>query len=302
MRCCHPSGGVSDFTDILLADDCASEASQVLTGALMNERDWHVIDLREVRPQAAAQLLFDIWPGGRRRIADSTCLQLPAGTIEPILAGLSGRTANTVRRKLRKIDALDIRVSSTEEATAGSVIAELLRLHERQWQGRDIDVEHLRPRFAAHLASAVCSLIAQDKAELVQYRMGDTLVACELLVVGHDFVGDYLRGVDPELRKMIDVTAMLVRHNLIVTQRRERGVYSMLRGIEPHKMRWRPEPVHNQRLLLSRTKGILGASYVAAVRVRRLADEMEERSPGWRRFRRQVRKIRAHRVTRVRDV
>lgn len=293
--------GVSDFADILVDDGYATEAVDVLIKALLDKAGWHVIDMREVRPTAAAQLLFDGWPGGRWRYADSTCLQLAARPLHLFLADLGARTANTMRRKLKRIDAQSISVSATPAANAELAVADLLQLHERQWQGRDIDVEHLQPRFARHLARAAPAMIDNGQAELFQYRIGEQLLACELVVIGHDFVGDYLRGVDTKLRELIDVTAMLVRHNLNVTQQLDRSVYSMLRGVEPHKMRLRPNPVHNQRLLLTRTHGAVGPSYASWVRGRASAAEIEERLLWWQKMRRRVRQLRAHRVRTARD-
>lgn len=294
--------GVSDFTDILVDDDCAADAVHILSRALLGEPRWRVIDMREVRPTAAAQRLFDHWPGGRWRFADSTCLQLAAKPLDLLLTELGGRTANTMRRKLKRIDAQGVSVSATPAAGAEAAVADLLRLHERQWQGRDIDVEHLRPRFAKHLAQAARAMISNGQAELFQYRIGERLLACELVVIGHDFAGDYLRGVDPELRQLIDVTAMLIRHNLNVAQRLNCSVYSMLRGVEPHKIRWRPEPVHSQRLLLTRTHaGFAGASYVSLVQGRAATAEMESRALWWQKIRQRVRQVRAHRVRSIRE-
>ncbi len=294
--------GVSDFTDILVDDGCATEAVRILSRALLEEPRWHVIDMREVRPAAAAQRLFDHWPGGRWRFTDSTCLQLAAKPLHLLLTELGGRAANTMRRKLKKIDTQCVSVNATPIANVERAVAELLRLHERQWQGRDIDVEHLRPRFAEHLTRAAGVMVNSGQAELFQYRIGERLLACELVVIGHDFVGDYLRGVDPELRQLIDVTLMLLRHNLNVTRRLHCPVYSMLRGVEPHKMRLRPQPAHSQRLLMSRAPGgLVGASYASLVHGRAAVTAMEDRALWWQKIRRGVRKVRARRVRSARE-
>ncbi|MGH3695534.1 MAG: GNAT family N-acetyltransferase [Pseudonocardiaceae bacterium] len=292
--------GVSDFTDILVDDSCATEAVRILCAALREEPRWRVIDMHEVRPAAAAQRLFDHWPGGRWRFADSTCLQLAAKPLHLLLTELGGRTAGTLRRKLKKIDTQGISVSATPVVDVERAVAELLRLHERQWQGRDIDVEHLRPRFAEHLARAARVMVTSGQAELFQYRIGERLLACELVVIGHDFVGDYLRGVDPELRGLIDVTAMLIRHNLNVALRLDCSVYSMLRGVEPHKIRLRPQAVHSQRLLMARTPGGV-ASYASLVHGRAAVAAMEDRALWWQKIRRGVRQVRAHRARSARE-
>ena len=61
-------GAITDFTDVLLDDSCP-EAAPALAGALARAARGTVIDLREVRPGAAAERVYAAWRGPRRRLA-----------------------------------------------------------------------------------------------------------------------------------------------------------------------------------------------------------------------------------------
>ena len=69
-------GAITDFCDVLL-DDERPHAAHALARALHRTARGAVIDLREVRPGAAAERLYDVWPGSRQRLRDSVCLELP---------------------------------------------------------------------------------------------------------------------------------------------------------------------------------------------------------------------------------
>ncbi|GGT83564.1 MULTISPECIES: GNAT family N-acetyltransferase [Streptomyces] len=244
-------GAITDFTDVLL-DDACPEAAPALARALARAARGAVVDLREVRPGAAAERVHACWRGSRRRLTDSLCLELPAVPMDALLERIPSGKAQRVRAKLRKLDALGIdeHIVTGEEVPAA--VERLLQLHRLQWQGRGVTAEHTSDRFAQHLARAVRPMVERGDAMVTEFRLAGDVVAADLTLMSPRLAGGYLYGADPVLRaRKVDVATMLLRHGARQTSASGRATLSMLRGAEPYKQHWRPETVHNQRLLLA---------------------------------------------------
>ncbi|MFI1013847.1 GNAT family N-acetyltransferase [Streptomyces sp. NPDC020965] len=311
-------GSISDYGDILV-DDTADTAD---TGAASDTGDGRngggggdsaraitalarglaraagpaVLDLREVRPGAAAERLYECWPGPKRRLPDSVCLELPATTMDELVKRLPASRAQRVRAKLRKIDAARIEGRPVTEHEVPTAIGQLLRLHELQWRGRGVTAEHLRPRFAEHLMRATRRMIRDGDAALTEYRMDGEVVAVGVALFSGRLTGGYLYGAHPGLReRKIDVATMLLRHDTELAARTGRRVVSLLRGSEPYKNQWRPEPVINQRLLLA-PPGLAPLLRLHAARAswrERVAGAVTERFPAVREWRARLKDWRA---------
>ncbi|WP_084955806.1 GNAT family N-acetyltransferase [Thermoactinospora rubra] len=279
-RVLSPVGaGQSDFTDILLDDEHREEAARAMAEAVLGQPGWDVVDFPEIRPGSALDRVRAGWPGSHWRLPASPCLQIPAATMDAHLAGMDTRTAGKLRRTLRRIDNLNVSVTAVPAEQAARGIADLLRLHALQWAGRGINPEHLSPRFSGHLTRAVRSLIAQRRAALTEFRVDGRLVVSDLCLIGKDFTGGYLYGAHPDLRTKIDIFALLLRHNLQATYARGIPTLSLLRGTEPHKIKWGAQPVDNHRLILGR--GGQAAWYAAHARTERAARTFAKQRWPW---------------------
>ncbi|WP_406137855.1 GNAT family N-acetyltransferase [Streptomyces sp. NBC_01089] len=245
-------GGISDFSDVLIDGSQPSGTLTALAEGLRRAAPHALIDLREVRPGAAAEELYACWPGARRRLSDSVCLELPAEPIDQLVKRLASGRAQRVRAKLRKLDALGIEGRAVPEHEVPCGIRELLRLHELQWRGRGVTPEHLRPRFAEHLTRATQRMVRDGDAALTEYRLDGAVVAANVTLQSARLSGGYLYGADPQLRtRKVDVATMLLRRDARHAAESGRTVISLLRGTEPYKSHWRPAVVTNQRLLLA---------------------------------------------------
>jgi CelD/BcsL family acetyltransferase involved in cellulose biosynthesis len=258
--------GLTDFHDVLLDDEYADEAAAALAAALAGrlrlDRPWAALDLRELRPDAAALRLAGHWTGRTGRLPDSLCQHLPGVPVEQLLSRLPGRTAQRSRVKLRKLEAAGIEVREVPEPEVPQAVGALLGLHELQWRGRGVTPEHLSPRFRAHLTRAAERMVAADRATVREYRLQGELIACDLSLQGPGLAAIYVYGVHPDARDRVDVAGMLFRESLAQAAATGRPEVSLLRGDEPYKQRWRPEQVPNTRLLLG------GAPAVALLRTR----------------------------------
>src|SRR5664280_2328086 len=96
-------GAISDYTDFLLRHDQGTETLKRLAVALREQPKWHVLDIPEAREGGAACQLFEVWPGHRKSVASSVCLELPGWPIEDLVSTLPASTARKTRSKLRKL-------------------------------------------------------------------------------------------------------------------------------------------------------------------------------------------------------
>ncbi|MGY1805918.1 GNAT family N-acetyltransferase [Blastococcus sp. SYSU D00669] len=273
---------ISDFTDVLVAAGSDS-ALPALARAVVAEPGWWLVDLPQVRPSSAAQRWAAAWPGRVSRSPSDTVLELPALPLPELLARVPSKTGNVLRRKLRKLEASGVKATVVPPHEARDAVGVLLRLHAEQWAGRGINPEHLSDRFAGHLLEAVPRMVADGSAAVVAYSVGGEVLGCQLDLLGHDFLGYYLAGISPRLKQLIDVASMQVGNDVELARAAGLPRYSMLRGTEDYKLRWRPDVVPNQRLLLGRP-GVLGArGYPHLVRGRTAAVRFAKDRAPWAR-------------------
>ncbi|MFF7276786.1 GNAT family N-acetyltransferase [Streptomyces griseorubiginosus] len=274
-------GAISDYGDVLLDDERGEGAVAALTEGLARAARTALVDFREVRPGGAAERIHDHWSGPRRRVGDSVCLELPAVPMDELVARLpSTKAQQRVRAKLRKLTSLGVERHVVEPDEVDKALRRLIELHQLQWQGRKVTSEHLRPRFRDHLVRAVGPMVASGDAVVTEFRLDDDVVAVDLTLLSRRLAGGYLYGAHPCLReRKADVAVML----LDACTEHARGTLSLLRGNEPYKQHWRPEPVVNQRLLLARTHTApLLTAVLCDVAARRRGKELLLRWKRWR--------------------
>lgn len=289
-----PLGGeLSDMTDVLLAGTptgpAAEDVVRALTSALLELPDWVAVDLPEVPPGAAAHAWSAGWPGRTTLVEASRCLELPAVPLPQVLTRMPSGTAGKVRRKLRKADALGLVVTEVQAAEVAAAVPTMVALHEEQWRGRGGNPEHLTERFSRLLTSALPGMVQRGTARLVEYRLDGEVMVSQILLVGHDVLAYWLAGISPRLRTMVDVAAVLTRHDVELAAASGASRYSMLRGMEEYKTHWRPDAVQQHRLVLARPGPLGDRGYGAAVRGRARAVVLaKERAPGLRAVRDRV--------------
>ncbi|MEU2559719.1 GNAT family N-acetyltransferase [Streptomyces longispororuber] len=253
-------GAISDFTDVLVdeAADAAGTTPGLILDALVDGlaalARGALLDLREVRPGACLDRVYERWPGPRRVLDDSPCLELPPLPMEELLGRLPTPRAQRVRAKLRKLAKLGVETRVVPADDVPEALGTLLRLHELQWQGRKVTSEHLRPRFREHLTRAVRPMVAAGDAVVTEFRLDGEVVAADLTLLSDRLAGGYLYGAHPRLReRKADVATMLLHACTHHTAGDHPRALSLLRGTESYKQHWRPDPVVNRRYLLART-------------------------------------------------
>jgi hypothetical protein len=223
----------------------------------------------------------------------SLCFELAAMPMEDLVADLPAHSRKTVRRRLNQLKRAEVDIREVAAGEADRAVADLLRLHALQWQGRGGNQQHLTSAFAEHLTRATCGMLGSGQAALLEYRFAGRLMASSLMLIGRDLVGGYLYGADPALRERVDVTTMLLADALPMAYRLGRPTMSMLRGAEEHKLRWRPRESQNRRILLARPGSALGTGYaIGVLAVRDAVRTAKERAPWLRTVRERVRRSR----------
>ncbi|WP_250405016.1 GNAT family N-acetyltransferase [Streptomyces cellostaticus] len=263
-------GAISDYGDVLLDDADDGRAANALADALWDAARTALVDFREVRPGGAVERVYDRWRGPRRTVRDSLCLELPAVPLPELAARLPAKRAQRVRAQLRRHTSLGVvrHVAGPDEAAPA--LHRMLELHRLQWRERKVTAEHTLPRFREHLVRAVPDLVRSGNAVVTEFRIGADVVAVDLTLRSRSLTGGYLYGAHPRLRESRADVAVLLLDACSEQATRAGGAdgggtLSLLRGSEPYKMHWRPEPVANQRLLMARrrTAPLLSAALCA---------------------------------------
>ncbi|MER5471493.1 GNAT family N-acetyltransferase [Streptomyces sp. NPDC002685] len=269
-------GAISDYADVLLDDEHADRAAAALAEGLSAAARTALIDFREVRPGAAVERIYERWRGPRRQVRDSLCLELPATSMDALVDRLPSAKAQRVRAKLRKLTALGVEQRVVTHDEVDAALRRLLELHRLQWEGRKVTSEHLHERFSEHLVRSVGPMVRSGDAVVTEFRLDDTVMAVDLTLLSRRLAGGYLYGAHPRLReRKADVAVMLLDACSRHTEAGGRGALSLLRGDEPYKHHWRPDPVVNQRLLLARRRTApLMAAVVCDVDARRRGKEL----------------------------
>ncbi|MET7988383.1 MULTISPECIES: GNAT family N-acetyltransferase [unclassified Streptomyces] len=272
-----PLGGpISDYADVLLDDEHADRAAAMLAEGLSAAARTALIDFREVRPGGAVERVYEHWRGPRRRVGDSLCLELPAASMDELVGRLPSAKAQRVRAKLRKLTALGVEQRVVGPHEVDAALGRLLELHRLQWEGRKVTSEHLHERFSEHLVRSVGPMVRSGDAVVTEFRLDGTVMAVDLTLLSRRLAGGYLYGAHPQLReRKADVAVILLDACSRHTEGGDRGTLSLLRGDEPYKHHWRPDPVVNQRLLLARRRtAALMSAVVCDVAARRRGKEL----------------------------
>ncbi|MFD0412887.1 GNAT family N-acetyltransferase [Streptomyces sp. NPDC127108] len=260
----RPLGGaISDFADVLLAADGRERAADALTEGLRGLARGALIDFREARPGACVESVYERWRGPRRALTDSPCLELPPLPVDELLKRLPTATAQRARAKLRKLTAVGVQARVVPADEVETSLATLLRLHQLQWQGRRVTTEHLRPRFREHLLRSVRPMVAAGDAVVTEFHVDGEVLAADVTLLSARLAGAYLYGAHPRLReRKVDVATMLLDACTRHTTGAHPRTLSLLRGDEPYKHHWRPDPAPNRRFLLAhaRTAPLLAAA------------------------------------------
>jgi CelD/BcsL family acetyltransferase involved in cellulose biosynthesis len=188
--------GPSDHLDVLVRRDWEAEACEAGVQALEQMDGWHVADLRELHPEAAAWALFECWSGRKVSVWQSQHPALDATKDwDQLLMSKSKRLRNNARRALRRAEADGVRCELVGAEEAREAAHRLVTVSREQWLGNPLTgPEHWTPRFKSHLETAARRMAAHGWGGISEWRRDGEVIISELLVFGPGYVGAYLVG------------------------------------------------------------------------------------------------------------
>jgi CelD/BcsL family acetyltransferase involved in cellulose biosynthesis len=124
--------GITDYLDILVRRGWERQFTEAGRRVLGQMDCWHVMDLQQLRPEAAAWSLFKNWSGPRTCIWQDNTPTLPVKTWKEMLKHVDRKLRSNVRGTLRRAEADGVRVElagidDVEQAAHNMVVLGSLR-------------------------------------------------------------------------------------------------------------------------------------------------------------------------------
>jgi CelD/BcsL family acetyltransferase involved in cellulose biosynthesis len=274
--------GITDYLDMLARRGWEGYVSQAAREALWRMGYWHVAELHELRPAAAAWGVFDGWDGPRTRMHQTNCPVIDVKPWDELLMSLSKNHRSTTRRAIRRAEADGLRCEPAGPEDAQQAAERWMALHREAWRGREIAPEHLTARFRSHLEAAVRRMTSRGLGRISEFWRDGEVIASHFLLFGRDFVGEHLFGASQEALERYQISSLYIRDGLDVALERNSVHLDLLRGEEPYKLRWASRVVANHRVVLGRSR-ISWAPYASYVALRLGAKQYvtSDSTPQW---------------------
>ena len=274
--------GPTDYLDVLAREGWETRVLEALARTLRQMGSWQVVDLHQLRPDAAAWGICRHWDGPQLGVWQSNCPVIDAKPWDELLMSLSKNLRSTVRRNVRRADEDGVRCELVGPADAERAARRLVALNLEQWEERGISPEALTRRFEAHLEAVARRMTARDSGAISEVRLDGEAIASHFFVFGRDFVGEYMVGSGKESLRRYQVSSLFIRDGLQLARQRDVGCLDLLRGEEPYKLRWTSKTVPNHRVILGRNLLFWGP-YVGYRLLRSRARQFveQESTPPW---------------------
>ena len=247
--------GLSDHLDALVDPARATEVVNAWVTGLYRSPGLRLLDLHEVRPEAAVWQLYHRWPGRTRHYRQSTCTEFDVAPLDDLLAkwSKSTRTAARVTRNRMSKNGYRLHWSAPDEI--GVMATELVADHLRTWEGRAITPAHAEPRFVQFVRTVCERLARRDQAALIRLEppdgAEDPMQLTALMLVGHEYVGGWLSADNETARRRLSIALAESLFGIEAANRLGIGVVSLLRGLEEGKLKVHERVKPNHRLLLA---------------------------------------------------
>ena len=190
--------------------------------------------------------------GPKRSQRQSVCPTIGVRPWDEMLMSVSKNLRGPARKSLRRIEADGVRREPVKPADAENAAGRLVALHRGMWEGRGISREHTTREFEEHMRRALPRMVARGLGTVYEFRRGEEAIISSFCTYGRDSVGGHLYGATQEALRRYQVSSLLVWAELGIARDRGSARLDLLRGDEPYKLRWNPEVVTNQRVILGR--------------------------------------------------
>ena len=242
--------GLTDYQDVLAREGWETRVSRAGVQALKQIDGWHVADLQQLRPDAAAWEILEDWAGPQVRVWQDNSLFMEVKSWDELLQGMSKNLRSTARRTLRRAEADGVHreLASAEDAEHAAI--RWVTLHREAWRGRDIAPEHRTERFEAHMEAAAFRMTVGGFGGISEFWQNGEVVASQFLIFGRDFVGQHLSGAREQILRRYQLSSLFIWDAINIALTRNSLRLDLLRGEEPYKLRWTPTTTPSSRVIL----------------------------------------------------
>ncbi|MFZ5996321.1 MAG: GNAT family N-acetyltransferase [Nitrospirota bacterium] len=241
--------GISDYLDVLIEPDIASEGTEMVFNYLLSQKSrWDICDFQELRRESP---LLNAGISGMHREVEAmdVCpvLVLP-DTISSFRAGLSARSKKRLRYARNTIERAG---SVSSELATGSTLPEFLgslfNLHRAAWVERQESGVLADPRLPAFHREVSTGFLERGWLRLRVLRLEGAIIAALYSFAAKGRLYCYLSGFDPEAAHCSPGKFILWR---AIEDAITEGIneFDFLRGREDYKYAWSPQDRTNYRL------------------------------------------------------
>lgn len=243
---------LSDYQDVLIDPAELENAAGAIADAIDDMADVESCEFDEVPPDGLA---LQVVPAGwdERLATASPCpvLVLP-GNVRKLSLRISPsrlRHLRTARRRVARQGDSAILVGDADNA--GTLLKELVRLHQLRWTGDNKKGVFADPRVEDFHAAALPGLIEHGLARLYALTIGNDVVGVFYGFRHRERAYAYIGGYDPDYA-FESPGSVLLGHAIEEAVREGAALFDFLRGSEDYKYEWGAQDRWNIRLTLRR--------------------------------------------------
>ena len=137
--------GMTSYKDVLVREGWEEPVARDGALALKEMGSWHVADLQELMPEAAAWNIFNSWDGPKTSVPITDYVLIRAKSWEELLSSLSRNLRSIARRTLRRIQEDGVKCEPADVENAERAARTLVDLYRELWRGRRIDAGYVTP-------------------------------------------------------------------------------------------------------------------------------------------------------------
>jgi CelD/BcsL family acetyltransferase involved in cellulose biosynthesis len=276
--------GLTDYLDVLVREGWETRVPEAAVRGLRQMDGWQVVDLQQLRPEAAAWNIFAEWVGPRTHVWQDSCPVIRSESWDELLTSLSKKGRKMVRRTIRQAMADGIHSKLADVTDSEQAAHRLVALHRELLGERDIVPEHLTRRFESLVATAVSRMVSRGLGGISEFWRGDEVVISNFWVYGYNWncLGVFILGASQEAVQRYQWSSLCIWDAMNVARSRNSTCLDLLRGEEAYKLRWSSETITNRQMILGRSLAVWApyAVYHALLsKVKRYA--YSEEAPRW---------------------
>jgi CelD/BcsL family acetyltransferase involved in cellulose biosynthesis len=228
-----------DYWDVLALPERREQVAGEVARALREHaRRWDAWILRCPPPESP--IVGALRAAGLRSLVrppiPAPAIALP-GDFEAYLASLSSSHRQNLRKHLRRLDNGEVELREvTDPAELPAALARWQDFRRRQWDsaGKEINPEHLSPRFHDFVLDCVRALIPSGRALVWEFLRDGDVVGTYVNFADELAFYWYLGGFDPAVTKL-GLGKIAIGHGIRTSIEAGRARYDFGRGAEPYK-------------------------------------------------------------------